>query len=95
MQKSKLKIFPEPSIDAVLITDGPYKYLRHPMYTSVLLSTLGLMLIHFNFIRLTVLGLLVIDLLVKLHWEEIMLKRKFDGYNSYCNTTNKLIPFIY
>jgi protein-S-isoprenylcysteine O-methyltransferase Ste14 len=95
MQKSKLSIFPEPSIDAILIIDGPYKYLRHPMYTSVLLGCLGLVLIQFNLIRLAIFGLLVLNLLFKLHWEETMLKRKFDCYQGYCNTTKKLIPFIY
>ena len=95
MQKSKLRIFPEPSIDAILITDGPYRYIRHPMYTSVLLGCLGLVLIQFNLIRLAIFGLLVLNLLFKLHWEETMLKRKFDGYRKYCDDTFKLVPFIY
>ena len=95
MQKSKLRIFPEPSIDAILITDGPYRYIRHPMYTSVLLGCLGLVLIQFNLIRLAIFGLLVLNLLFKLHWEETMLKRKFDDYRKYCADTFKLVPFIY
>lgn len=95
MQKSKLRIFPEPSIDAILITDGPYRYIRHPMYTSVLLGCLGLVLIHFNAIRSAVFILLLVDLLLKLHWEESLLKRKFDSYRKYCDDTFKLVPFIY
>jgi protein-S-isoprenylcysteine O-methyltransferase Ste14 len=95
MQRSKLKIFPEPSEDAILITEGPYRYIRHPMYTSVLLGCLGFILIYFNFIRLTFFVVLFIDLLVKLHLEEAMLKRKFERYQNYIETTNKLIPLIY
>jgi protein-S-isoprenylcysteine O-methyltransferase Ste14 len=95
MQKSKLRIFPEPSADAILITQGPYQFIRHPMYTSVLLCCLGFLLIYFNVTRGIVFIILFIDLLIKLHWEEEMLKSKFEGYRKYCEKTNKLLPFIY
>lgn len=95
MKKSKLRIFPEPSLDATLITQGPYQFIRHPMYTSVLLGSFGLVLIYFNSTRATVFIILFIDLLIKLNWEEAMLKSKFEGYRKYCENTNKLIPFIY
>jgi protein-S-isoprenylcysteine O-methyltransferase Ste14 len=95
MQKSKLIIFPEPSANAILITSGPYQYIRHPMYTSVLLCCLGFLLIYFNIARALILVILLIDLLIKLHWEEAMLKSKFKEYWKYCENTNKLFPFIY
>ena len=95
MQKSKLKIFPAPSADAILITNGPYQYIRHPMYTSVLLCCFGFLMIYFNLARTLIFLILLIDLLIKLHWEEAMLKSKFKGYQKYCENTNKLLPFIY
>ncbi len=95
MQRSKLRIFPEPSVDAVLITQGPYRYIRHPMYTAVLLGCFAFVIIYFNFIRLSFFILLFINLVIKLHWEESMLKKKFDGYRKYSEATHKLIPFIY
>lgn len=95
MQKSKLKIFPEPSPDAILVKEGPYKYIRHPMYTSVLLGCIGLILIDFNLIRLIVFSILFFDLLFKLEWEEKMLLQKFAGYQDYCKSTHKLIPLIF
>lgn len=95
MQMSKLRIFPEPSEDAFLITNGPYQIIRHPMYTSVLLCCFGFVLINFNLAGAIVYIILFIDLLFKLHWEEAMLKRKFKKYSKYCEGTNKLIPFIY
>ena len=37
MQKSKLRILPEPSGNAALITIGPHHFIRHPMYTAIML----------------------------------------------------------
>src|SRR6185437_13951433 len=73
MQKSKLRILPEPSAGATLITDGPYHFIRHPMYTSILLGTTGLLINHFNWMRLTFFIALVSVLIIKLTWEEKML----------------------
>lgn len=40
----QVKIFPEVAGQAKLIVLGPYRWIRHPMYTSVLLVTLALTL---------------------------------------------------
>lgn len=95
MQKSTLRIFPEPSQSAILITNGPYQYIRHPMYTSVLLSCFGLVLTNLNFASVICFLLLLLDLTIKLHWEEILLEQKFEEYRKYKSNSKRLIPFIY
>ena len=37
----QVKVFPEISVQGKLIVFRPYRWVRHPMYTSVLLVTLG------------------------------------------------------
>ena len=37
-------IYPEPIPDACLVTTGPYRWIRHPMYASLLLFMLGVAL---------------------------------------------------
>jgi protein-S-isoprenylcysteine O-methyltransferase Ste14 len=37
-------IYPEPLPDACLVTSGPYRWIRHPMYMSLLLTMLGIAL---------------------------------------------------
>ncbi|HQU29297.1 MAG TPA: methyltransferase, partial [Nitrospirales bacterium] len=40
MGRHQVKVFPEISVQGKLIVFGPYRWIRHPMYTSVLLVTL-------------------------------------------------------
>ena len=95
MRKSKLRILPEPSGGATLITSGPYHFVRHPMYTSILLGTSGLLINHFNWMRLGFFIALAADLIIKLTWEEKMLLRKFGPYKNYMANTSRLFPFIF
>lgn len=95
MKKSKLRILPEPSADAVLITNGPYRFIRHPMYTAILLGCIGLLIDHFTFLRLIMMISLAIVLITKLLWEEKMLTETFEGYKNYMAHTYRLLPFIF
>jgi protein-S-isoprenylcysteine O-methyltransferase Ste14 len=95
MRKSRLRIIPMPSEDAVLITDGPYQYIRHPMYSSILIGSIGLLINYFSWLRLGILIALFIVLLIKLKWEEKMLSVKFGDYKHYMQHSSMLIPFFF
>lgn len=92
--KSKLRMLPEPASDAVLLQDGIYKFIRHPMYLSVLLTTLVITLLNINLFEVTAWLLLLITIIIKLNREESFLKEKFAEYTIYRNRTKALIPFI-
>lgn len=96
MQKSsKIKIHPEVAEDAQLITQGIYSRIRHPMYLSVLTLCLGFVLSIYSTLSLVIYLVLVIDLLVKMNFEEKLLNEKFDEYRDYCEHTFRVIPFVY
>lgn len=95
MQKSKLRILPEPSPNATLITNGPYRFIRHPMYTAILLGSAGLLINQFTWLHLALVIALAIVLLIKLNWEENMLSQKFDEYKEYMKHTKRIVPFIF
>lgn len=95
MQTSKLRVRPEPLASATLITKGPYKLVRHPMYTAVLIGCAALLIHEFSIIRLLMFITLTLVLLIKLNWEEKMLNEKFIDYKNYTKTSYKLIPFLY
>lgn len=95
MKESKLRISPIPAKEARMIINGPYRVIRHPMYTSIIIGMIGLLIIHFSIIRLIMFLALIVVLIIKLNWEEKMLLEKFSGYKNYRERTNKLIPFIY
>lgn len=95
MKKSRLRIMPDPHRDALLITAGPYRYIRHPMYTAVLLACIGLLCAHFSFLRFCYWAALSLVLVMKMMYEEKMLSKKFEQYTAYSKNTYRILPYIF
>ena len=95
MGRSKLRVLPDPAKDATLVVRGPYRVIRHPMYTSLILGSIALVTIRPSPPRISTLLILIVVLLIKLNLEERMLIRKFPEYSSYQKKTYRLIPLIF
>ena len=95
MNNQTINVLPDVRDNATLTKSGPYKLIRHPMYTSVLTMLLGLLLNDFSFTSLLIYSCMVFVLLYKISIEERILLAKFPDYKEYSTTTKKLIPFIY
>ena len=95
MNIQTINVLPDVRDNATLIKSGPYKLIRHPMYTSVLTILLGLLLNDFSILSLLIYSCMVLVLLFKIIVEERMLLIKYPDYKEYSKTTKKLVPFIY
>lgn len=95
MWKSKFHVAPNVRSGAALISSGPYKVLRHPMYTSLLLFLGPLVIGYPDLINLVVFSVLLINLIVKLNYEETLLRQHFPDYESIMKGRWRLIPGIY
>ncbi|REJ83743.1 MAG: isoprenylcysteine carboxylmethyltransferase family protein [Bacteroidetes bacterium] len=95
MRGGTFSIFPEVRKGAALILRGPYKYIRHPMYTALLLISLCWLLDDFSWFRVIVFILLSINMRYKIYLEEAYLKRNYPEYRDYMKESSMLIPFIY
>ncbi len=92
---NNLTPFPSPKSNSTLITTGVYKYIRHPIYTGILLSTAGYAVYSDNTLRLIICTALLILFLSKAGYEETLLIKKFPDYNNYKLRTAALLPGIY
>ena len=95
MGLGNVRATPEPAEGAGLVERGPYRVLRHPMYTALLLATASLVATRFTLGRLAVAILLLLDLLAKSSYEERLLTAHFPGYAAYRARTWRMIPFLY
>lgn len=95
MRVDRVHVFPEVRHDATLLHHGPYRFIRHPMYLSLLLITLPLVVTAFSAWRLAAWLALLVNLLLKLHHEERLLVAHFPGYAGYQAQTSRLLPWMY
>ncbi len=95
VMRFSVNIFPEVRKTQQLMTQGPYKLIRHPMYTAVLLLTAGFLVNRIDPISISLWLVLLVDLVLKLRYEEALLTKSFSGYEEYSNKTKRLVPFVY
>lgn len=82
--------------DHELVTNGPYRFIRHPIYLSVILFTFCPPVILGSFYGF-ILALAIIPMLIhRIGVEEKYLVSRFgDEYLEYAHGTKRLIPYLY
>lgn len=88
-------IRPEPHPDGHLVQDGPYRWVRHPMYGAVLLLAAGAAAWLVNFVGGLLWVVLLVVLIAKANLEEQWLLAHFPDYAKYRRRTWRLLPWIY
>ncbi len=76
-----------------LVTTGPYRWVRHPMYTSGLVLFAAYSLLTANWFVAVMCGLALAMLVVRTPAEEANLLKRFgDDYRAYMNRTGRFLP---
>lgn len=83
---------PVPLENAKLIETGIYKYVRHPIYTGLLLAMLGSVVQSMAIVKLFVWLVLLAVLTYKAKFEETLLAKKYPGYVDYMKRTGRFVP---
>jgi protein-S-isoprenylcysteine O-methyltransferase Ste14 len=86
---------PTPKTDAELVQHGIYRRLRHPLYSSVMLASLGWALLWQSAAALLATAVLCVFFDAKARLEERLLLAKFPEYAAYRGLTWRFIPWVY
>lgn len=81
--------------DHSLVRTGPYKYVRHPIYTRVLLGVCGAVAVIGEWRGVLALGLTLVALVYKSRVEERRMRDAFPEYEEYRRATAALVPFAF
>ncbi|MEL4455308.1 isoprenylcysteine carboxylmethyltransferase family protein [Lutimonas vermicola] len=96
MKLGKFNIQPEVKINAALISAGPYRLIRNPMYTGLMIFFGAGIFNSPKLINVMVFSLLVAVLLLKIQMEEKFMTSHFgQAYLQYKTKTYRLFPFLF
>lgn len=87
-------VTPTPKQRAGLVETGIYRYVRHPIYTSVLSGALGAALAHGHVIPLLIALVLIVFFTAKSRYEESLLRAAYPTYAAYMTRTGRFLPFL-
>lgn len=87
--------FPEPRADGALRTDGLYAWVRHPVYTGLILAAAGWGLYCASAWGALTTAALFLFFDRKAAREERALARRYGDYRAYAARVRKLLPGIY
>jgi protein-S-isoprenylcysteine O-methyltransferase Ste14 len=95
MKLGNFNIVPYPVVNGNMVTAGPYSVIRHPMYTSIFIFAVAVLAGQFDYKKLIISFVLIVGLVLKMVYEEGLLRQHFPDYKSYMQKTNRVIPFVW
>jgi protein-S-isoprenylcysteine O-methyltransferase Ste14 len=79
-----------------LLTHGPYAWVRHPIYTGILMMLAGTAVAMGTGAALLGLAFAILGMVIKLRQEEAIMRTQFTGaYADYERRVKRLIPFVW
>ena len=77
-----------------LITSGPYKYFRHPIYASLIYFFWSCIITYHSKEAVVAVLIITVGLYARMLFEESFLMETYPEYASYSQRTKRIIPFL-
>jgi protein-S-isoprenylcysteine O-methyltransferase Ste14 len=78
-----------------LMTDGPYRHIRHPIYASMCLFTVAGVAGRWSWTSGLCAALVLASAIIRILCEEALVTARYPEYAQYAATTWRLIPYVY
>ena len=78
-----------------LVTSGPYRYIRHPIYSAVCLFIGAGAVAHWSWSAGLFGGLVLAEAVLRIFCEEPLVAARYPQYAQYKATTWRMIPYVY
>lgn len=78
-----------------LVTNGPYRLLRHPIYAAVIYFVWAGVLCYRSVDAILLAALISACMIARMLLEEKFLMSNYDAYKEYSKQTYRLIPFLF
>ncbi|MGH8092321.1 MAG: methyltransferase family protein [Chthoniobacterales bacterium] len=78
-----------------LVTSGPYRYIRHPIYAAICMFIWAGVLAHLSPLTILLGFLATVGVLVRLRCEETLVTERYPEYRDYAARTKRLVPGLW
>lgn len=92
---SNFTVMPDPRAGGAFTQRGIYRFVRHPMYTAVLVCGLAMTMGAPTTLRIVALLVCTIVLVLKIGYEERRLASHYPQYHERMKGVSRLLPFVW